>query len=58
MAPLRFPNETADYRGARDELLKAEIALVDQIEKVAAMRRALPAKMSAAAVAGTSKLAS
>jgi predicted dithiol-disulfide oxidoreductase (DUF899 family) len=42
MAPLRFPNETAEYREARDELLKAEVALVDQIEKVAALRRALP----------------
>ena len=42
MAPLRFPNETDDYRVARDDLLKAELALVDQIEAVAAMRRALP----------------
>src|SRR5258706_8976285 len=42
MAPVRFPNETAEYRESRDDLLKAEIALVDEIEKVAALRRALP----------------
>ena len=42
MARVRFPNETADYREARDELLKAEVALVGQIEKVAELRRALP----------------
>jgi len=42
MPPLRFPNETAGYREARDELLKAEIDLVARIEEVAAMRRNLP----------------
>lgn len=42
MASLRFPNETAGYREARDELLKAEIDLVARIEEVAAMRRNLP----------------
>ncbi|HEV8487417.1 MAG TPA: DUF899 family protein [Blastocatellia bacterium] len=42
MAPLRFPNETTGYREARDGLLKAEIELVAQIERVAAMRRGLP----------------
>lgn len=40
---LRFPNETAGYRTARDRLLRAEIALRRQTEKVAAMRRELPA---------------
>jgi predicted dithiol-disulfide oxidoreductase (DUF899 family) len=38
----RFPNESADYRRARDSLLVAEIALRRQIEAVAAQRRALP----------------
>ena len=37
-----YPNETGDYRKARDELLEAEFALRDQVEKVAALRRALP----------------
>lgn len=39
---LRFPDETAGYRAARDRLLRAELALRRQIEKVAAMRRKLP----------------
>src|ERR1700693_313586 len=38
----RFPNESAEYRRARDRLLAAEIALRRQIEAVAAQRRALP----------------
>lgn len=38
----RLPNESPDYRKQRDELLEAEIALRDQREKVAALRRALP----------------
>ncbi len=45
VAPLhaiRFPGESAAYRRARDELLRAEIALRGQIEAVAAQRRALP----------------
>jgi predicted dithiol-disulfide oxidoreductase (DUF899 family) len=40
--PIRFPNETAAYRLARNELLAAEIELRRQIERVAAQRRALP----------------
>ncbi len=40
--PLAFPNESAEYRAARAELLDAEIALRHQIEQVAALRRALP----------------
>ena len=40
---VRFPGESATYRAARDELLKAEIALRRQVEAVAAQRRALPA---------------
>jgi predicted dithiol-disulfide oxidoreductase (DUF899 family) len=39
---MSFPNETADYRKAREELLKAEIDLRAQVERVAAMRRSLP----------------
>lgn len=37
-----FPNESAAYRKARDELLEAEAALRQRIEDVAALRRALP----------------
>ena len=40
--PVRFPNETADYRAARDELLCAEMDLRERVEEVAAMRRRLP----------------
>jgi hypothetical protein len=39
---VRFPNESTEYRAARDKLLEAEIALRRQIEAVAAQRRALP----------------
>ena len=39
---VRFPNESADYRLARDELLAEEIELRRHIERVAARRRALP----------------
>lgn len=42
MAGLTFPNETDSYRDAREELLKAEIDLRAQVERVAAMRRSLP----------------
>jgi predicted dithiol-disulfide oxidoreductase (DUF899 family) len=37
-----FPNESADYRTARNVLLEEEIELRRQIERVAAQRRALP----------------
>ena len=37
-----FPNEGAKYRKVRNDLLKAEIDLRRQTEKVAAMRRKLP----------------
>lgn len=40
--PVRFPNEPEGYRAARDRLLAAEIALRDQLEAVAGLRRALP----------------
>lgn len=37
-----YPNETIEYRTARDALLEAEIELRNQIERVARMRRGLP----------------
>ena len=39
---VRFPNESVDYRHARDALLAQEIELRRHIERVAAQRRALP----------------
>jgi len=41
-ARMAFPNESADYRAARNALLDAEIALRRQTEAVATQRRALP----------------
>jgi predicted dithiol-disulfide oxidoreductase (DUF899 family) len=38
-----FPNEPKSYRAARKRLLRAEAALRRQVEKVAALRRKLPA---------------
>jgi len=38
-----FPNETAEYRAARNALLTEEIELRRHIERVAEQRRALPA---------------
>jgi predicted dithiol-disulfide oxidoreductase (DUF899 family) len=37
-----IPNETPDYRQARERLAQAERALLDQVEEVAALRRQLP----------------
>ena len=42
MSAPRYPNETPDYRKARDELLEAEKALVEQVRAVAEKRRQLP----------------
>jgi predicted dithiol-disulfide oxidoreductase (DUF899 family) len=45
MSPLhdvRFPNETDEYRSARDALLQEEIALRRHTEAVAEQRRSLP----------------
>ena len=42
MSRLTFPNESAEYRKARNSLLVEEIALRQQIETVAQQRRALP----------------
>src|SRR6187402_450051 len=38
----RYPNESAEYRRARDALLIEEIELRRHIERVAEQRRALP----------------
>ena len=38
----RFPGESADYRRARNALLRSEVKLRRQIESVAAQRRTLP----------------
>ena len=40
--PVRFPNESTEYRAARTALLAEEIELRRHIERVAALRRALP----------------
>jgi predicted dithiol-disulfide oxidoreductase (DUF899 family) len=37
-----YPNESAEYRAARNELLVEEIELRRQLERVASQRRALP----------------
>ena len=42
MEHLSFPNESPEYRNARNALLDAEMDLRRQIEAVAAQRRALP----------------
>jgi predicted dithiol-disulfide oxidoreductase (DUF899 family) len=39
---VHFPNESAEYRRARNALLTEEIELRRQIERVAALRRKLP----------------
>jgi predicted dithiol-disulfide oxidoreductase (DUF899 family) len=39
---VRFPNESAEYRAARTAILAEEIELRRHLERVAAMRRALP----------------
>jgi predicted dithiol-disulfide oxidoreductase (DUF899 family) len=39
---ITFPGESADYRSARDQLLKAELELMRHTEQVAMLRRKLP----------------
>ena len=39
---VRFPNESGEYRRAREQLLAEEIELRRHIERVAELRRALP----------------
>ena len=43
MSELRYPNESPEYRKARDKLLKEERALIDKAKMIAEMRRQLPA---------------
>jgi predicted dithiol-disulfide oxidoreductase (DUF899 family) len=40
--PVKFPNESASYREARNQLLQAESALRKNIEELANLRRNLP----------------
>jgi predicted dithiol-disulfide oxidoreductase (DUF899 family) len=42
MSEFRYPNESQEYRGARDALLKDEKELIDKVNSVAARRRAMP----------------
>lgn len=46
---IRFPDETSEYRQARNALLSEEIELRRHIERVAAQRRALPGRPGAGA---------
>ena len=41
MSEPRYPNESSEYRDARDLLLKDERELVDKVKAVAAKRRRL-----------------
>ena len=45
MSRFVFSSESDDHRRGREALLAAEIALKDQVERVAEMRRALPLGM-------------
>lgn len=42
MSETKYPNESAEYRAARNKLLEAEQKLVEQTKAVAALRRELP----------------
>ena len=42
MSERRYPNESAEYRAARDALLKDEQELIDRKKALAAKRRTLP----------------
>jgi predicted dithiol-disulfide oxidoreductase (DUF899 family) len=42
MSHIAFPNESAEYRRAREELAKAELDLKRQVDRTAATRRGLP----------------
>jgi predicted dithiol-disulfide oxidoreductase (DUF899 family) len=42
MSELRYPNESQEYRDAREALLKDEQELIDKVNSVAARRRTLP----------------
>jgi predicted dithiol-disulfide oxidoreductase (DUF899 family) len=43
MSELRYPNESREYREARDSLLRDEQELVDKVKSLAEKRRQLPA---------------
>ena len=49
MSRYQLPNESPEYRKRRTELLEAEIALKNQRERVAELRRRLPTDTKAAA---------
>ena len=42
MSELRYPNESREYRDARESLLKDEQELIDKVKSVAERRRKLP----------------
>lgn len=42
MSSPKYPNESSDYRAARDALLEAEIDLIRRVKAVAEQRRQLP----------------
>ena len=42
MSELRYPNESSEYRAARDSLLEDEQELIDKVKSVAEKRRRLP----------------
>ena len=42
MSELRYPNESMEYRVARESLMRAEQELVDKVKAVAEKRRKLP----------------
>ena len=44
MTELRYPNESREYREAREALLKEEQELVERVKAVAEKRRQLPAR--------------
>ena len=43
MSERKYPNESKEYREARESLLKEEKELVEKVKSVAALRRQLPA---------------
>jgi Bacterial protein of unknown function (DUF899) len=47
-----YPNESAEYRAARKQLLVEEIELRRHLERVASLRRALPSGSDGAAIEG------
>jgi predicted dithiol-disulfide oxidoreductase (DUF899 family) len=56
MSELKYPNESPDYRKARDELLEEETALVEKVKAVAEMRRHCYFTTSCMAPVGTNRV--